>query len=101
MREGIIDKRKSVAWAYPSSTNATKYGFGKTGCYVVEVTTYKDGQFLSQKVVGGGFMTLADAEAVASPLPMRWCSCYLLYPPRGSRVELRIKDAGAMVACPA
>ena len=30
--------RKEIAWAYPTSTNARRLGWGKTGCYHISIT---------------------------------------------------------------
>ena len=29
------EKTKAISWAYPTSSNATKFGFSKSGCWVV------------------------------------------------------------------
>lgn len=36
----IIRKTKSIAYSYPSSTNAETLGFGATGCYHMSETAY-------------------------------------------------------------
>jgi hypothetical protein len=31
-------KRKMVAWSYPTSENAAKFGASKTGCWTVDIS---------------------------------------------------------------
>lgn len=62
---------KSIAYAYPSSPNAAKLGFNKTGCYTVEVLDAKTRA--SQSLAG--FATFDEAEVWADGLKQpfdRW-----------------------------
>lgn len=35
--------RKSISYAYPSSPNAESLGHGKTGCWYVAISTFREG----------------------------------------------------------
>ena len=58
---------KRVDYSYPTSTNATRFGFGKTGCYTVETVKHPQ----PPKAVAG-FSTLDEARAHAETLPCPW-----------------------------
>lgn len=60
---------KTLAYAYPTSTNASLLGFGKQGCWYVN---------------GYGFATRAEAIAYGDTLPGEW-SLWSLTNPRFSR----------------
>lgn len=60
----VSRKWKAVAYAYPTSENATQFGFGKTGCYVVETSTNKDR--IPNAIAG--FATSPEAFAFADTL---------------------------------
>jgi len=56
---------KLVDYSYPTSPNASKHGFGKTGCYTVSVARgHAPGKAIK------AFATKPDALAFASTLPM-------------------------------
>lgn len=54
---------KSIAWSYPTSTNAAKAGFAKTGCYSVEI---RNGCNPPKQV--RGFASREEAESFYSTL---------------------------------
>jgi len=58
-------KTKSVAWSYPTSPNAERFGH-PDGCYVVEVN---DG---NGPLAIGAFPTEAGAKLAAEFLPYPW-----------------------------
>ncbi len=60
-----MNTTKLVDYSYPTSTNATKYGFGKTGCYTVSVAK---GSAPGKAVKA--FADKASALAFAETLPM-------------------------------
>jgi hypothetical protein len=55
---------KEVCYAYPTSQYASKFGFGKTGCYVV-ATSRSIGVFRAV----AGFITRDEAKAFADTIP--------------------------------
>lgn len=78
MRNQTLNKPpcKAIAWSYPTSTWAKQFGFNKTGCYVVELTTWI---FPPQAVAG--YATKAEAIAHARTLSNPWQALYLNYYP--------------------
>ena len=57
--------KKSIAYAYPTSTTANHFGMGATGCYFIQLETYNiegSGQYRN------GIHPQADSEAFLSPL---------------------------------
>lgn len=71
---------KSVDYAYPTSPSASKFGFGKTGCYCVELS--KDQQ--PPKAIAG-YATRQEALAHAKRLPESWSSAFLHFHAKESR----------------
>ena len=66
---------KTVSYSYPTSPNAKKYGFYKTGCYTVEtITDEKPPKSLA------AFATKKEAVAFAETLKYRFHWLYLKYP---------------------
>ena len=65
---------KSVQWSYPSSPNAVKFGFAKTGCYSVEVKKMKTtpGRIDVEWEELRGFSNKAAAVCFAETLPYEW-----------------------------
>ena len=61
----IAGKFKAIEFAYPSSTNAKKYGFENVGCYIVDTI---DGKTIPQ--VLGAFATVAEAEKFAEGIDL-------------------------------
>jgi len=58
---------KSVDYAYPTSTTASKFGFGRTGCYAV----YERKGNQPPKAIAA-FATLDEAKEHAALLPHPW-----------------------------
>ena len=58
---------KRVEWSYPTSDNAERLGFGKTGCYSVEV-----GEENKPFRAIIGFASLVEARFAAEAMPMPW-----------------------------
>jgi hypothetical protein len=72
----IVMKRKTVTYAYPTSTIAKKLNRYNEGCYVVKV---------EQAIVAGPFEAVDQAEAHANTLPQEWDLYYMRYPLPGSQ----------------
>lgn len=66
-------KIKSVAYAYPSSPDAERFGF-KNGCYVVDV---RDEGEPPEGVAG--FATKFEAIKHASSVEGEWCPVFLMH----------------------
>ena len=64
---------KSVEFSYPTSSNAKKMGFNKTGCWTVE--TRESGK--AGKAIKG-FLTREEAISHAETMKNEWCPIYLL-----------------------
>jgi len=65
---------KSVDWSYPSSENASRFGFAKTGCWTVKTRAAGS--------IGGavaGFATANEALAFARGLGIAWCPMFTKY----------------------
>jgi hypothetical protein len=60
---------KSVGYAYPTSTYATKFGFAKVGCWIV--FTHKVVESVGKPIAA--YATQEEADAHASRLPADWC----------------------------
>ena len=69
---------KSIAYAYPTSTNAMKAG--KHGCYYVQGWTDT-----GVRRISANFDTIAAAEAFAEDQPEPWAPEYVRLPLRGSK----------------
>lgn len=64
-------RAKSVEFAYPTSTNAARFGFSKDGCYTVELG------FPGQPAVAvAGFATREEAIAAAKLQPEPWSALF-------------------------
>ena len=64
---------KTVEFSYPTSSNAKKMGFNKTGCWTVE--TRKAGGV--GKAIKG-FLAKDEAISYAENMENEWCPIYLL-----------------------
>jgi hypothetical protein len=62
---------KSVSYAYPASPDATRFGFGKTGCYCVELHKGEEAPEAIQ-----AFDCREKAEAYADALVHPWNALY-------------------------
>jgi hypothetical protein len=58
------EKAKTIGYAYAASPYASRHGFGKTGCYCVEVYDSMDSTI--GYVMIGAFATKEDAIAYAN-----------------------------------
>ncbi len=67
-----IEKFKQVSFSYPTSINSDKFGFHKTGCYVVQLVK----GIMPPKAIAG-FETREQAIAFAAALPNRWSNLFL------------------------
>lgn len=63
-------KAKQVAYSYPSSPNAEKFGFGKTGCYTVSLVALSPVRKPPVSVIG--LASLESAKAYANTMPEPW-----------------------------
>ena len=59
-------KTKSIGYSYPTSTNAKRFGFARSGCYVVSLCVGDRSRDLA------GFASLEDAELFAGKLAEPW-----------------------------
>ena len=59
-------KTKEIAYAYPTSPRAENHGYGRIGCYIVEVT--ENGK--AGGVIVGAFPNIESAREVADALPI-------------------------------
>jgi hypothetical protein len=66
--------KKTIDYAYPTSTSAKKFGFYNTGCYVVQLW---DG--IKPPKALAGFGTKHDAVKFAETLPNEYHPIYLKY----------------------
>lgn len=66
---------KSVAWSYPTSPNAERFGFAQ-GCYTLELT---DPAGIIPPQPLKGYATEAEALAAAHKLPQQWDRLFLKY----------------------
>lgn len=63
-------KAKQVAWSYPSSPNAEKFGFGGKGCYTVSTIIISPMRLPGEAVAA--FATLQAAKDFAAKMPEPW-----------------------------
>lgn len=68
----VITKTKRVEWAYPTSTNAVKFGFGKVGCWVVQTIERSGSWFVWPPKALKGFASKDDARAHGETLSCEW-----------------------------
>lgn len=62
---------KLVEWSYPSSDNAKRFGFAKTGCYTLHTANGELVPFDGHKTVSG-HATLAEAKKAGEAFPYPW-----------------------------
>lgn len=65
--------RKSVEWSFPSSTNATRAGFSRAGCWTLNV---EDPTGRQTPVALASFDTRAQAMETARALPLSWSRAF-------------------------
>ena len=65
--------KKSIAWSYPSSTNAAKAGYSGVGCWTVETSAGGPPKAIAS------FATVNEALAFARGLNLEWCPMFLEY----------------------
>lgn len=63
--------KKRIEWAYPSSDSAAKFGFPRTGCWVI---------YVGNKRLAG-YSSAVSAVVYARSLPEFWDELFLLYTP--------------------
>lgn len=63
--------KKRIEWAYPPSDSATKFGFPRTGCWVIYVGNRRL----------AGYSSAVSAVVYARSLPEFWDELFLLYTP--------------------
>lgn len=68
---------KTIAYAYPSSENAVKLGFAKTGCYYIELIRNK----FHEPILETGAISATDAELLSRfrNHPGRVCPYFIKY----------------------
>lgn len=59
---------KRISWSYPTSSNATKFGF-MDGCWTVSIATYVDGAEKPEKDAVVAFELFHEAVAYAKSMP--------------------------------
>ena len=62
---------KSVAWSYPTSVNAKRFGFPR-GCYSVSITDWSPSGASLLTTATAGFATEEEALAHAATMPQPW-----------------------------
>ncbi len=70
----VTHDRKSVDWAYPSSTNAAQFGFPRVGCWILNVED-STGANLPRALCA--FTLREQALATARALPLRWSFAFV------------------------
>jgi hypothetical protein len=65
------NKLKRIEWAYPSSDSAAKFGFPRTGCWVVYVGNVRL----------YGYAFAVSAAVAARSLPEAWDESFVAYMP--------------------
>lgn len=63
---------KEMNWSYPSSPNATKFGFSLIGCWTVSTVTG-----CKPPVAQRGYTSKAEARQYADTLPHEWSASWL------------------------
>lgn len=95
-------KTKSIGWAYPSSTAAAKFGFKKSGCWVISTSTNE-----KPPVYHAGFISREAAFQAAAARPETWCRHFIRWNPdlsaridqeSGKVYDLAIHSVAANVA---
>lgn len=69
-------KTKTVNFSYPTSPNAQRFGFNKTGCFTVELTDPK-GIVYPEPL--RAFATWDEAVNDAKTMPNAWDRCFLQF----------------------
>jgi hypothetical protein len=62
---------KLVEWSYPTSPNAIRFGFAKTGCYTLHTANVEFVPFDGHKTVSG-HGTLEEAKQAGEAFPYQW-----------------------------
>lgn len=69
---------KLVGFAYPTSPAATRFGFAKTGCHIVE--TFEIGKLGNCKTnILSGHASREDAVRESKALPFEWSPMFLRF----------------------
>jgi hypothetical protein len=71
---------KSLEWSYPSSDNASRFGFAKTGCWTVQ-RTYSHPQHSVSPVALSGHADRSAALSAARMMPEPWSETFRHYHP--------------------
>lgn len=74
--ESQRDVTKEIGWSYPSSPNAVRFGFGKSGCWTVSTTR---GQ--KPPVALSGHAERSEALTAALKLPYDWAPLFARHNP--------------------
>lgn len=68
----LIVHTKGIGWAYPSSPNAAKFGYEKTGCWCVQIYGTQGATIRTE-----GYASLSMAVDQASLFPEPWDKLFL------------------------
>ncbi len=71
-RSKTTSQFKEVSYSYPSSCNAERTGFGKTGCFTVSVERHATGSTAHVYTVVSGHATRDEAFDAADKLPQEY-----------------------------
>ena len=63
-------RTKAIAYSYPTSPNAERFGFGAAGCFTVELTELEPQRQPPRAV--SAFADIEEAETQAALLPEAW-----------------------------
>lgn len=77
-----IPLHKSIAWAYPTSPNAARFGFGRTGCWVVDL---QPADCSRPPEAVSAHACESDAIDTALSMPNEWTRLYLQFHPEISK----------------
>ena len=64
-------KMKSIAWSYPTSPNADRFGF-RAGCWTVRTVEGEGTPAVQPPVAIRGFRTKEEAKDYANTMPELW-----------------------------
>lgn len=74
---------KMVDYAYPTSINAIRFGFGNVGCWVVAKHFRHETEFFAP-IALSGHATREEAIDAARNVPLPWNPIYIHYHPEDS-----------------
>ncbi len=76
---------KSVGWSYPTSSNAKKFGFQKTGCWTVSREYSHDTKSIPPDALAG-FASREEALAAARKMELPWSWSFSQIHPEDAKI---------------